>query len=114
MSVRRNFFTYGINESVVLQTAEALVGTGLRDAGFTYLNIDAGSLQRARGTDGKIAPDHRKFPRGMRYLADRLHAMDLRLGVYTDISDGSCGTGPGSKDHYTEDAETFAHDWEIE
>jgi hypothetical protein len=132
------------------------VSTGLRDAGFTYVNIDAGSLQRTRGRDGKIAPDHAKFPRGMRYLADHLHSMGLRLGVlissahpgmhhtpsasgrsrerclvglamgsvaeqdptvagvYTDISDGSCGTGPGSKDHYTQDAQTFAHDWQIE
>ena len=98
----------------MLQTAAALVATGLRDAGFTYLNIDAGSLRRARGPGGKIAPDPVKFPRGFRYLADHLHGMGLRLGVYTDISDGSCGTGPGSKDHYIEDAQTFAHDWEIE
>ena len=94
----------------MLQTAAALVSTGLRDAGFTYVN----SLRRARGPGGKIAPDPEKFPRGMRYLADRLHGMGLQLGVYTDISDGSCGTGPGLKDHYTEDAQTFAHDWEIE
>jgi len=72
---RRNYFTYGINESVVLQTAAALVATGLRDAGFTYLNIDAGSLRRARGPGGKIAPDPIKFPRGFRYLADHLHGM---------------------------------------
>ena len=79
-----------------MAAAQALVSTGLRDAGFVYVNIDAGSLQRSRGRDGKIAPDAQKFPRGMRFLADRLHAMGLKLGVYTDLSDGSCGTGPSS------------------
>jgi hypothetical protein len=109
-----NFFTYGINESIALQIGAALVSTGLRDVGFTYVNIDAGSLQRTRGRDGRIAPDPAKFPRGMRFLSDRLHAMGLRLGVYTDLSDGSCGTGPGSKGHYKADAETFAHDWRVD
>ena len=109
-----NFFTYDINETITLQIGAALVSTGLRDAGFRYVNIDAGSLQRTRGHDGKIAPDPAKFPRGMRYLSDRLHSMGLLFGVYTDLSDGSCGTGPGSKGHYTADAETFANDWEID
>ena len=78
------------------------------------VNIDAGSLQRTRGPNGKLAPDPAKFPRGFRYLSDRLHRMGLRFGVYTDISDGSCGTGPGSKGHYAADAATFAHDWQID
>ena len=42
---------------------------------------DAGSLQRTRGPGGKIAPDPSKFPRGFRYLSDRLHDMGLRFGV---------------------------------
>ena len=49
-----------------------------------------------------------------RYVADQLHAMGLKLGVYTDLTDHSCGTGPGSKGHYIEDANTFAHDWEAD
>lgn len=48
-----------------------------------------------------------------RYIADKLHAMGLKLGVYTDLTDHSCGTGPGSKGHYISDANTFAHDWEV-
>ena len=95
-----NYFTYSINQTITLQIAEALVTTGLRDAGYTYLNIDAGSLRRTRGPNGTITADPHKFPKGFRYLADRLHAMGLKLGVYTDLSDGSCGTGPGSKGHY--------------
>ena len=76
-----NFFTYDINETIALQIGAALVSTGLRDAGFKYVNIDAGSLQRTRGPGGKIAPDPSKFPRGFRYLSDRLHDMGLRFGV---------------------------------
>ena len=57
----------------MLQIGAALVSTALRDAGYSYVNIDAGSLRRIRGADGKIAPDPLKFPRGYRYISDQLH-----------------------------------------
>lgn len=78
------------------------------------MNIDAGVWLRSRDKDGKIQPDPVHFPHGIRYLSDELHKKGLKLGIYTDISDKSCGTGPGSQGHYTQDAETFAHDWQVD
>ena len=48
---------------------------------------------------GKIQEDRKKFPRGIRYIADTLHAKGLKLGVYTDLSNHGCGSGPGSMGH---------------
>ena len=85
-----NFFGNGISEQIVLDTADALVATGLRDLGYEYVNIDAGSMNHTRGPDGRLQEDRKKFPRGMRHVADSLHARGLKLGVYTDLSDRSC------------------------
>ena len=63
---------------------------------------------------GKLVVNAAKLPRGIRYIYDWLHARDLRLGVYTDIGEGSCGPGPGSYGHQSTDAATFAHDWQVD
>jgi alpha-galactosidase len=79
-----------------------------------YVNIDAGSMEKNRTAEGKIQEDRAKFPRGIRYISDQLHAKGLKLGVYTDLSNHGCGTGPGSMGHYTLDAQVFAHDWQAD
>ena len=50
----------------------------------------------------------------MRYISDYLHSLGLKLGVYTDLGNRSCGTGPGSLGYYTTDANTFANEWQID
>jgi alpha-galactosidase len=107
-----NYFAGDINESVILGTARAMVSTGLAKVGFQYINIDAGYLEsRARDAAGKLVVDKRRFPRGMKYVADEIHKLGLKLGVYTDLGVGSCGRGPGSGGHYTSDAMQMAHEW---
>ena len=111
-----NRWKTAVNETIVLDSARALKTTGLLALGYNHVNIDAGYLlhERHPGT-GKLQVDPTKFPRGMRYVADAVHAMGLKLGVYTDISGHSCtGLGPGSLSHYELDAETFAHDWTVD
>eukprot|EP00039_Didymoeca_costata_P024125 m.9349 g.9349 ORF g.9349 m.9349 type:complete len:450 (+) comp4053_c0_seq1:62-1411(+) len=103
-----NFFANGVNESVVLETADALAATGLAKLGYTYLNIDAGYLQHERDAQGNLVVNPDKFPHGMKYVGDALHAKGFKLGVYTDLSDHSCGIGPGSLGHYVQDAAQFA------
>ena len=110
-----NAFEEYINEEVILENADALIATGLSKLGFKYINIDAGSMSRRRDSKtGKLFADPAKFPRGMRALADSIHAKGLLLGVYTDISNHGCGTGPGSQGHYQIDADTYAHDWQVD
>ena len=107
-----NVFATGINENTTLEIGDQLLATGLAALGYQYVNIDAGIWHTERDSSTqKILPDPHKFPRGLRYVADRLHAKGLRFGIYTDISDHSCGTGPGSLGHYELDAATFAHDF---
>ena len=108
-----NFFAFGINETIALEIGDALVESGLAKLGYEYVNIDAGSFTGDRDSaTGKIIPNAEKYPHGMRWLSDQLHAKGLKFGVYTDISNHTCG-GSGSMGHYKVDAETYAHDWQI-
>ena len=110
-----NFFGTEVDEGIILEIAERLVSTGLAALGFRYVNIDAGVYEPTRDqTTMKLVPDRRKFPRGMRFVADELHRKGLLLGLYTDLSDHTCGTGPGSLGHYEADAAQFAHEWHID
>ena len=110
-----NFFGSGTSEEIVLAIAEKLVSTGLAAVGYRQVNIDAGAYLAERDAQGKIVPDPRKFPNGLRHLSDKLHAMDLQFGAYTDLSDHVCGSeGPGSLGHYEQDAKQFALEWQID
>ena len=102
------------NETIALEIGDALVSTGLARLGYVYVNIDAGSFTGSRdATTKKIIPNFKKYPHGMRWLSDQLHAKGLKFGVYTDISNHTCG-GSGSMGHYKIDAETYAHDWQVD
>ena len=98
-----------------MEMADAMVSTGLRDVGYEYINVDAGYLQHDRDpTTGKLVVNKARFPSGMRKLADYIHSKKLKLGVYTDLTDRSCGPGPGSGGHYSLDAKTFALEWDAD
>jgi len=96
-----------------MRIADALISTGLHQVGYEYVNIDAGYLTNTRAADGTLVPNPQKFPNGIKTIASYLHKLDLKLGVYTDLGKGSCGTGPGSGDHYKQDALTFA-EWGVD
>ena len=108
-----NFFTTHVTESDVHQIAAVLERTGLKALGFDTINIDAGSLDRDPHT-GKLVPNPHCFPSGLRNLSDFLHGAGFKFGAYNDISGHTCGSGPGagSLHHYTQDAETFALEWQ--
>ena len=106
-----------VNETAVKDTAQAMIDTGLVAAGYNHINVDAGYLVHERDpATGALVANNTKFPSGMRSLADWLHARGLKLGLYTDLGDGSCGIGPGSASggvpHYAQDAKTLALDWD--
>lgn len=103
-----NRFALAINESLVIEIADALVATGLARAGFRQVNVDAGAWLHERDAGGNLQANPALFPSGMAALADKLHARGLKLGVYTDLGSGSCGTGPGSGGAWEKDAAFFA------
>ena len=110
-----NYFATEINETLIMEMADAMVQTGLRDVGYEYINVDAGYLQHERNaTTGQLVVNKSRFPSGMRKLADYIHSKGLKLGVYTDLTDRSCGPGPGSGGHYSLDAKTFALEWDAD
>lgn len=108
-----NTFATNINEQLILDSAKIMISSGLRDAGYNYIVIDDGWSLRQRDENGRLVADPEKFPRGIRALADDLHAMGLKLGIYSCAGNMTCGRYPGSNSYEFIDAETFA-DWHID
>ena len=103
-----NVFGKDINEHVLRETADALVSSGLRDAGFTYLVIDDLWEGGRDSATGQLYEDKTKFPSGMKSLADYVHSKGLKFGIYSDAGTKTCGGMPGSYGYEEKDAKTFA------
>src|SRR4051812_20304295 len=72
-----NKFACNVSEDLIRQTADAMVATGLKDAGYHYVNIDD-CWQGGRDAQGNIFPDAKRFPSGIKALADYLHGKGLK------------------------------------
>ena len=108
-----NKFGCDIDEQLVMETADSMVSSGMREAGYEYVNIDDCWQAEERLEDGSLAPDPERFPSGMQALADYVHGLDLKIGIYSDRGTETCGGFPGSYDHELQDARTFA-EWGID
>lgn len=108
-----NTFGCEINEKLILESARIMIDSGLRDAGYEYVVLDDGWQLRQRDENGRLVADPEKFPRGIKALADDLHAMGLKLGIYSCAGNMTCGGYPGSNAYEFEDAETFAS-WHVD
>jgi alpha-galactosidase len=106
-------FVDTINEKKIMETADAIVSSGLRDAGYTILQLDDGWMAKVRDENGRQFADKTRFPRGMKFLADYLHERGLKLGIYSSAGATTCAGYPGSYDHEELDAKTYA-DWGID
>lgn len=107
-----NAFGKGVNEQVIKDMVDALVSSGLRQAGYSYVIIDD-HWHGGRDENGQLFPDPLKFPGGMRSLADYVHARGLKFGIYSDAGKKTCGGEPGSQGNEQRDAQTFA-DWQVD
>ena len=103
-----NTFGENINEDVIKESADALVSTGLKDAGYEYVVIDDCWALRQRDENGFLVPDPEKFPSGMKALADYIHSKGLKFGIYSCAGTETCAGYPGSYHHEFQDAKTFA------
>ena len=108
-----NTFHNHINETLIKETADIIVSSGMRDAGYTYVVIDDTWSLRERDADGSLVPDPQKFPSGMKALADYVHGKGLKLGIYSCAGEKTCGGYPGSWGHEFQDARLFAS-WGID
>jgi alpha-galactosidase len=103
-----NAYGLDVTETLVLQTADRMVSSGLRDAGYRYVTIDDGWMAGTRDAAGNLRADPARFPHGIAALADYLHARGLKLGIYADAGVKTCGGLPGSLGHERQDAALFA------
>ena len=102
-----NRFGCDIDERLIREMADAMVESGLRDAGYQYLNIDD-CWQKSRDKNGNIVADPSTFPGGIRALSDYLHARGLKLGLYSDHGLKTCQGRPGSYGYESQDASRYA------
>ncbi len=102
-----NKFGCNVSESLIREVADAIVSSGMKDAGYQYVVIDD-CWQVSRDTNGTIVPDPQRFPSGMKALADYVHAKGLKFGIYSDAGARTCEGRPGSSGFETEDARQYA------
>ncbi|OGT46455.1 MAG: alpha-galactosidase [Gammaproteobacteria bacterium RIFCSPHIGHO2_12_FULL_41_20] len=100
-----NHFGLGIDDATVRAQADAMVTSGMRDAGYVYINIDDG-WEGERDANGILRPNN-KFP-DMKALANYVHSKGLKLGIYSSPGPKTCGGYEGSYQHEEQDAQTFA------
>jgi alpha-galactosidase len=100
-----NLFNDKVDDATVRAQAEAMVSSGMRDAGYRYINIDD-TWEGGRDAQGNIQPN-KKFP-DMKALADFVHSKGLKLGIYSSPGPKTCAHYEGSYGHEVQDAKTYA------
>ena len=108
-----NKFGCNVDERMVREMADALVESGLAEAGYVYLNIDDCWHASERDADGFPQCDPERFPSGMKALADYVHSKGLKLGIYSDAGRRTCAGRFGSFGHEYQDALQYAR-WGID
>ncbi len=102
-----NKFGCNVSEDLIRQIADAMVASGMKDAGYQYVAIDD-CWQVERDNNGNIVADPKRFPTGMKALSDYVHAKGLKFGLYSDAGTKTCAGRPGSRGHEFQDARQYA------
>ena len=105
-----NHFAEKVDDATVRAQADAMVSSGMRAAGYLFVNIDD-TWEGGRDAAGVIRPNS-KFP-DMKALADYVHSRGLKLGIYSSPGPKTCAGYEGSYGHEEQDAQTYA-DWGID
>jgi len=105
-----NHFAVRVTDADVRSAADMMVSTGMRDAGYVYVNVDD-AWQGERDAQGVLHPNER-FP-NMKALGDYIHSKGLKFGVYSSPGVKTCGGYAGSLDHEAQDAKMYA-DWGVD
>jgi alpha-galactosidase len=98
------------NEAMVKGIADIFVSSGLKAAGYQYVNLDDCLAEPKRDASGHLVPNHTRFPQGIKAVADYVHSKGLKFGVYTSAGTHTCNKAgfPGGLGHEQTDANTFA------
>jgi alpha-galactosidase len=108
-----NTFGCGVSDTLIRQSADTLVSSGMASAGYQYVNIDDCWSQSTRDASGNLRADSTKFPTGIKPVADYVHSLGLKIGLYAEAGSVTCAGFPGSLGHEQQDANLFAS-WGID
>ncbi len=105
-----NIFQGNIDETKIKQIADVMVTSGMKDAGYVYLNLDDNWMATSRDANGNLRGDPTRFPGGMKALGDYIHSKGLKFGIYGDHGSKTCMnvSESGSYGKEAKDAATFA------
>ena len=107
-----NKFGCNVSELLIKKMTDALVSSGMKEAGYEYIIIDD-CWQVGRDSIGNIVADPDRFPSGIKALADYVHSRGLKFGLYSDVGTGTCQNRPGSYNHEEQDAKQYAR-WGVD
>jgi len=102
-----NKFRCTLNEKLIHEIVDAMVQSGMQDAGYEYVVLDD-CWQAGRDSLGNILPDSAKFPSGMKAIGDYIHSKGLKFGIYSCAGSMTCQKKPGSKGFQEKDAKAYA------
>ena len=114
-----NTYRVNINDSLIMRQADAMVAKGLKDAGYTYINIDDGYFGGRDQQSGRLKIHPTRFPNGLKPVVDHIHSLGLKAGIYSDAGANTCGNwydkdtiavGVGLYDHDQQDCNLFFRD----
>jgi alpha-galactosidase len=110
-----NAFHCDITETVFLDAAQQMVDLGFKAAGYQYVNIDdCWSMKNGRDpVTNRLLPNLTRFPDGIKGTADKVHALGLKIGIYSSAGGTTCAEYPASLYNEDLDAQTWA-DWGID
>lgn len=104
-----NTFNLDINEQLIIEQAEAMANSGLKDAGYRYINIDDGYFGGRDPETGRLLIHPVRFPNGLKGLVDHIHSLGLKAGIYSDAGTNTCGNYWG-KDSLANNVGLYGHD----
>lgn len=103
-----NTFAVNINEKLVMDIADRLVSSGMKDAGYEYLVLDDAWMAKERDVNGNLVTDPARFPHGIKYVADYVHSKGLKFGLYNCAGTKTCAGYPGTRGYEYQDARNYA------
>lgn len=107
-----NKFGCNVSDSLLREMADAMITSGMKDAGYEYIVVDD-CWQVGRDEDGNIMVDPDRFPNGMKAVADYIHSKGLKMGIYSCAGSYTCQGRPGSRGYQFQDARQYAK-WGID
>ena len=114
-----NTYRVHINDTLIIRQADAMVQKGLKEVGYSYVNVDDGFFGW-RDERGVMQTHPERFPNGLKGVADHIHSLGLKAGIYSDAGSNTCGSiwdkdmngiGSGLYGHEFQDATLYFKEW---